>query len=463
MVAKRRTAPTARRVGIYVRISKDRANEVSTDVQRKACTAYASERGWQVVEVFEDVGRSAFKANVRRPEFERMVEHVEAGLIDTVIAYKLDRLARSVRDFANLAATLDDNRAEFVSVTESFDTTTPMGRAMVSIASVFAELESAVKSERIGDAMAHLRAQGAATHGPRPFGLSADRKQLDPTEAKLIRDAAKRVMAGASLREIVAGWNAEAVPTSRGGSWNRRGLAHVLTNPTTAGLREIDGSLVPGTMPAVLDRATWDSVRAILRDPDRTTGGTNDVVHLLTGIVTCERCKTPMATKGHKAGFRYACAPRKGHEDACQGVSIDGSKLDALIGDAIAFRIDTKDVRNALRKPRNRQDDLAAIDDDLEALAADFGAGLLSRREWEAARAGLEARRVEAADERAGRRVDAYTKKLADAADIGKAWKRLDVNAQRSVMRTLIESVSVAAAVPGRQFDSGRVDVTWRA
>ncbi len=125
-----------------------------------------------------------------------MVGAVEDGAVDTVIAYKLDRLSRSVRDFANFQHTLAEHGAEFVSVTDGFDTTTAMGEAMVEIAAVFAKLESGVKSDRISDTLAYRRARGAPTNGQRPFGLSADRKHLDPAEAKVIRRAAQRSRAG---------------------------------------------------------------------------------------------------------------------------------------------------------------------------------------------------------------------------------------------------------------------------
>ncbi len=345
--------------------------------------------GWAVVEVFADVGRSAYKANVRRPAFESMVEAVTAGEIDTVIVWKLDRISRSVRDFSNFSHLLGDHGAEFVSVTEGFDTTTGIGKAMITITSAFAELESDVKSERIRDALAYQRARGSATNGPRPFGLSADRKTVDKAEAKLLREAAKRVIGGDSLREIVRDWNGRGIVTARGGEWGRRGLAFVLANPTTAGLRTIDGSLVAGTMPGALDRATWDQLQTVLSDPARRMGTTNTTLHLLTGVVRCGACGAPMAAKPHREGWRYVCAPRKGYE-ACGRVSIDGAKVDHLVSGAVVAVISESDAVHKAGTPSRSGAKPAAtsIDDDLEALAADFGAGLLSRREWMAARAG---------------------------------------------------------------------------
>ena len=120
----KKTAET-RRVGISVRISKDRKNEISTDVQKKACRDYAAQKGWQVVDVYEDRGRSAHKPGARRPGFERCMADIEAGAVDTLLVYRLDRLTRSVADFyANTWRRLEAVGAEFVSVNEGFDTTT---------------------------------------------------------------------------------------------------------------------------------------------------------------------------------------------------------------------------------------------------------------------------------------------------------------------------------------------------
>ncbi len=237
----------------------------------------------------------------------------------------------------------------------------------------------------------------------------------------------------------------------------------MLKSPTTAGLRDVDGVLVEGTMPAVLDRPTWDKVAAVLGDPDRNRNGNNAPVHLLTGIVTCAQCGTPMATKPHKAGSRYVCAPRKGY-DACQGVSIDGTKTDDLISAAIVHSLDSPAVRKAMQKPeRSRADVLAGIDDDLAAVALEFGEGRLSRREWQAARVALETRRSEAEANVSRVSHSAAVRKLAGARDIGKAWVALDVHVQRTILRVLADTVTVAPAVPGRQFDADRIDIAWKA
>src|SRR5262245_42209410 len=127
---------TSERAGIYVRISKDRANEVSTDVQAEACTNYAAAKGWTVIDTYTDRGRSAFNGE-RRPQLERLMADVEAGAITTVIVYRLDRITRSVSDFAGkggIQKRLEAAGASFVSVSDSFDTSTAMGRAMLTLA-----------------------------------------------------------------------------------------------------------------------------------------------------------------------------------------------------------------------------------------------------------------------------------------------------------------------------------------
>jgi site-specific DNA recombinase len=108
-------------------------------VQEKACAAYCAQRGWQVIEVYVDERSSAYRPGVRRRNFERLMGDVEAGVIDTVVVYRLDRLTRSASDFyENIWNRLNTHGAEFVSVNEGFDTTTAMGRAMLTVAVAFA-------------------------------------------------------------------------------------------------------------------------------------------------------------------------------------------------------------------------------------------------------------------------------------------------------------------------------------
>jgi len=401
VVQTRRTKPrdTPRRVLIYCRISKDRANEISTDVQEKAARSYARDRGWQAVGVYIDRGRSAFKANVRRPEYDRMLADIEAGAADTILVYRLDRLSRSAADFGALWQRLQKADAEFVSVNDAFDTTTAMGKAALQIAMVFAELESGIKSERIRDWHEERAARGAQPTGPRPFGYRVEhqRRVIVEDEAALVRDAARRLVKGTgTLAGIVNEWNDAGWRTTRGRRWGRSTLKGLLTNPHTAGLRQLDSELVQGDWKPILSRALYDDVCKMLADPARRTSNGNGRRYLLTSIVRCAECGTPMRSKPSPAGARYTCLARPGY-DACQKVSIEIERTDRVVLAAVKERFGAADVKAALASA-DPQAVVDALEDELEALALDYGNGGISPAEWRAARAGLEERLAQARD-----------------------------------------------------------------
>jgi site-specific DNA recombinase len=454
-----KSSSTERRVGIYVRISKDRKREVSTSIQRETCAKYAADKGWAVGDTYEDRGLSAYRRGVVRPSLVRLMADVEAGLVNVVVCYKLDRVSRSARDFANLWERLEASNCEFVSVSEQFDTSGAMGKAMLTIASAFAELASAMTSERITDVHDRKRAKGEAPSGPRPFGYNADRTIIE-AEAALIRDAAARVIAGGSLRGLVVKWNAEGIRTVTGRQWSHRGLRHVLTNPHTAGLREVEGALVSGIWPAVLDRSTHDALVAVVSDPTRRHSLGNTPVHLLTGIVRCGLCATPMTCKAHVKGARYLCGPRKGFT-GCGRQSIKADATDEIVTADVLDALDIDALAAAIEGRRADPGIVAdQLETELEQLARDFGAGDLSRAEWQAARTGVELRLDDARRSATRSKSAAPLRKLRTGNPATK-FAALDLADQRLVLLAVLDSVDIAPADPRGEL-ADRITYTWR-
>jgi DNA invertase Pin-like site-specific DNA recombinase len=444
-----------RRVLVYIRISKDRKNEISTDVQEKTARRYATDKGWQVVGVYVEKGRGAYNRGNGGPrkELDRLLGDLEAGVGDTVLVYRLDRFSRSVVHFGELWQRLARANAEFVSVTESFDTTTAMGKAMLQIAIVFAELESAIKSERIRDWHEERAARGEVPTGPRSFCYLDERAGIVADEARLTRDAARRLVKGtASVHGLVKEWNAAGWRTTKGNLWSRRTLTHLLTNPHTAGLREIDGELVQGTWKPVLSRKLYDDVYAVLKDPTRRTGTTNTRRYLLTGLIRCGNCGTPMGTKGNTAGARYTCLARAGYEH-CGQVSIEIVRTDELVRGAVVDALGAGDLKAAL-KTADPRTAVTVLEDELDALAHDYGNGGISRSEWEAARKGLERRIADARE--AAERPRPVAVNLA-------RFDREPIDAQRRVVQWEFPTIAVR---PGRRgkvgFDESRIELTPR-
>lgn len=429
-------------VAIYVRISKDRDDQISTEIQRERCAAYAANRGWAVGEVYEDLGRSAFKRSVTRPRLDELLADIDAGTVGALLVYRLDRLARSVADFANMWARLERAGCEFVSVSENFDTSTAIGRAMLQVAVTFAELESGIRSERISDWHRARTAAGKPHSGRAPFGYSTD-WQVVPEQAARLREAAQRVLDGDALGAIVRDWNDQGVPAPAGyrahlgGAWTSATIKRALLSPTVSGLRRLDGALVDGNWEPVLDRQLWERVGTVLTDPARRAHSKGvDRQHLLSGFMRCGRCGCEMYGSSRKTGgrIRYTCRRRAGRPEACQAVSIDAESTDAFIIERVRAALDGLPLPTRA-EASERTDPTAAIQADLDDLARMFGAGEITRGEWAAASDGLR-RRLREVSETSPAPVPTHL-------DLGR-FDSLSINDQHKVVRWLFTSITVA-------------------
>ena len=448
------TAANPLRAVIYVRISVDRDEQSSTDSQERVARDYATARGWTTVAVETDRGRSAFKEDgaARRPGLDRALQLIESGAADTLIVWKLDRFVRSVAGFGKLWQRLEKAGGSFVSVTDAFDTTTAMGRAMLQIAVVFAELESGIKSERIGAWHEERTLAGAAPTGPRPFGYRRPEHgglEIVHAEAAEIRNMANRVLAGESLSAVTRDLNSRLIPTAStvGTVWRNGTVRRVLTSTTTAGLREVDGVYREGTWESILNRATWDQLREVLLDPARKTMTTNQPRHLLTARLTCSKCGSMMRPRKHPNGPRYGC---KG--DGC-AISVPVDRTDEVVVSAVLALID-RDAWRQLKSARSAPGvDLDALEDELAQLADLYGRGEITIAEWQVARRGLTDRTATASSTPAD---------LPDADDLASAWEGFTLQARQLVLDAVIKSITVAPGRRGaRGFDPNRLSIEW--
>ena len=219
---------------IYARQSIDKADSLSIQGQIDLCRKQTAED----VKVYEDKGYSG--KNTNRPAFRRMMEDVEKGLIRKIVVYRLDRFSRSIADFGRLWETLKKHSVEFVSINETFDTSTPMGRAMLNIIMVFAQLERETTAERVRDNYYQRVKLGAWPGGPAPFGFSIGRtgegsglptlvaNERAAIVERIFRDYAQD---DASLGTVARNLNAEGIPAPKRATWDNVTLSRLLHNP----------------------------------------------------------------------------------------------------------------------------------------------------------------------------------------------------------------------------------------
>jgi site-specific DNA recombinase len=240
------------RCAIYTRKSSEEGLEQefnSLDAQREACAAYITSQkheGWVLLpEHYDDVGISG--GTVERPALQRLLQHIEDGLVDQIIVYKIDRLTRSLADFSKIVDTLDAADTSFVSVTQSFNTATSMGRLTLNMLLSFAQFEREVTAERIRDKIAAAKRKGLWMGGNVPLGYDPNGRTLtiNEAEAKTIRTlfdlyeehgTVRMVKEAAERRRMLTRQRETAAAKKTGGGpFNRGHIHHILTNPIYAG------------------------------------------------------------------------------------------------------------------------------------------------------------------------------------------------------------------------------------
>ena len=279
------------RCAIYTRKSSEEGLEQdfnSLDAQREACEAYiASQKheGWEVLrDHYNDGGISG--GHLDRPALQRLMQAVDEKRVDQIVVYKIDRLTRSLTGFAKLVDRLDAAEASFVSVTQSFNTATSMGRLTLNMLLSFAQFEREVTSERIRDKIAASKRKGMWMGGHVPLGYCADGRTLkiNEAEAPTIRTLYDLYRKLGSVREVKD--RAEALGfrsrrrarscgrVSGGIPFDRGHLHHILSNPVYAGRIRHKGQVYNGQHPAIIDPKTWDKVQELLQSGAAISRGT---------------------------------------------------------------------------------------------------------------------------------------------------------------------------------------------
>ncbi|MEH6361259.1 MAG: recombinase family protein, partial [Amylibacter sp.] len=271
------------RCAIYTRKSTEEGLDQefnSLDAQREACEAYiASQKheGWVLLpEHYDDGGISG--GTLKRPALQRLMALIDDGDIDQIVVYKIDRLTRSLPDFAKLVDRLDAKEASFVSVTQSFNTATSMGRLTLNVLLSFAQFEREVTAERIRDKIAASKKKGLWMGGNVPLGYDADGRTLkiNPEEAQTIKTLYDLYLKHKLIRlvkeeavklELRSKRRTNAKGITRGGNYFDRGhIYHILGNPIYAGRIRHKDATYEGQHTAIIDPDVWDKVQDLLAE-----------------------------------------------------------------------------------------------------------------------------------------------------------------------------------------------------
>lgn len=326
------------RCAVYTRKSSEEGLDQeynSIDAQRDSGHAYiASQRAEGWIPVADDYDDAAFSGgNMERPALRRLMADIEAGKIDVVVIYKIDRLTRSLADFSKMVEVFERYGVSFVSVTQQFNTTTSMGRLMLNILLSFAQFEREVTGERIRDKIAASKRKGMWMGGVPPLGYDVENRRLVPNqnEAKLIRHIFQRFIELGSSTTLVKelkldgatskAWTTQDGKTRDGKPIDKGLIYKLLNNRTYLGELRHKEQWYPAKHPPIIDPELWEQVHAILATNGRVRGNATraTVAYLLKGIVFGNdgRALSPFhTTKKNGRRYRYYIPQRENKEHA---------------------------------------------------------------------------------------------------------------------------------------------------
>ncbi len=315
--------PALRRCAIYTRKSSEEGLEQdfnSLHAQREACEAFIRSQageGWRLVKTaYDDGGLSG--GTMERPALQQLLADIGHGLVDVVVVYKVDRLTRSLADFAKMVEVFDGHRVSFVAVTQQFNTTTSMGRLTLNVLLSFAQFEREVTGERIRDKIAASKKKGMWMGGTVPLGYDVVERGLvvNPAEAATVREIYARYLELASVRllkqELDRRGMVSKLKVSKSGNrsggqpFSRGALYELLSNPLYVGEIRHRKDRHPGQHEAIVERELWDKVQRLLCDRAAHCRGqpTNAVANLLAGKLFDERGE-PLYVHGATKGRRH--------------------------------------------------------------------------------------------------------------------------------------------------------------
>ncbi len=307
--------------GLYIRVSTLRQADVedgSLDTQESSLKAYVNyenknkDSSWEIAGLYREQGRSA--KNLKRPEFQRMMRDIEDGKINTVIIWKIDRLTRSLKDFSMLWDNFQKKGIQLISLNEKFDTSIAIGRAMLSIILIFAQLEREQTGERTSATMQY-RAEQGLWNGGRAFGYDLDPEEkgilkVNPEQAKIVRKAFELCIEKGSAGQVQRmlnelGYRMPVYESRRGKKhggtlFNKQSVIRMLTNPVYIGKISWSGNLYEGKHEPIIKEQKFSNVQKILERNRKTRSNDKlprEHVYILQGILRCGKCGSMMTPK----------------------------------------------------------------------------------------------------------------------------------------------------------------------
>ena len=334
------------KAAIYTRVSTDNQAEVefnSCETQESKIRSFiASQNGFEVYKVYSDQGHTG--ANMDRPALKDMLIDIQRGKIDIVIAYKIDRLTRSPKDFYQLIEIFEKHNVSFLSITERFDTSTPSGRLLRNIMLTFAQFERELISERIKDKILEKARKGLWGPGRAPFGYQRDGNKLVivPEEAKIVKTIFEDFLATHSTQRIYEKLKSNKQFNRAGLPHSKTGLDSILKSIVHAGMIEHKGTIYQGLHEPIISKEVFDEIQVIRKNHVRPKKMTTFNFSLFPGLIRCKECgsvmiavftnKVKYANNKRTRYFYYRCSVLDKRDRSFCGIrQVSADRLDKFI------------------------------------------------------------------------------------------------------------------------------------
>ena len=356
------------RTAIYTRVSsEEQAKEgLSLDLQRHRCEERARADGAETVEVFEDGGISGGKAD-NRPELQKLLKRLDE--FDALYIFKLDRLARSVRDTEDILKACQAADVRLVSLAENIDLGTAMGRFFVFMVALFAQMELERITERVRDSVAERRRQGRrfgrppVGYKPNPANKGKDKGKpmvVDQAAVPLVREIFARYLGGASVSQITHWLNRTQKPIGWGKIWRAQATTNILRNPAYIGMMLVDGEIVPAQHEAIIDPEVWRAAQERMRDNAIIAPAARS--RSLSPVFRCGLCGGPMKRQHNGPAeeqrafgcMRRAELPKEQRHPA---IWVSEAKALGLAWQAVSYLISDEAIAEAQARQAKDDDD----------------------------------------------------------------------------------------------------------
>jgi site-specific DNA recombinase len=477
------------RAAIYARISReDEGNVDNTDIQVDESQDFIDSQGWECVGVYVDDNLSAY-SKVRRKDYDRLLADLQANKIDVIVCTELTRLNRRLWYSVDLFRLAESTSLQRIATTDDggADLSTREGIQNAVTLAIEAEKESTRISTRQKRKHRVLAKAGKANGGPRPFGHQRTGKgelTVYEPEAVIVREVVQRLLDGESANNVIQDLRRRDIKTATGKKFHAADMKRLIESPRLCGKRTHHGTLYESEyIEAIISVEDWEQLQLIW-GARAANKGVQSRRYLLSGILHCGRCDTPMVgrrlhdVRSGRIYNRYICPKDEAyhHKAGCGKVFRNGDPIDLLVSEAVLLRLDSPDFRAALGTQSNeaelrellnqRQAKIAKRD----SIYNDYLADAISREMWLRGQAALD-EMIESINRQLASMESGRTlARIPLEGTLHQVWEEADLDFKRDLIKLLVKKIMV---LPGRtqgrwkfkgqefQFDPSLIQIEW--